>query len=184
MEDSAIIELYWRRDEEAVARTREAYGPRLRRLAENIVKSPEDAEECENDTYLRAWEHIPPQRPARFFPWLAKVCRNLALGRLERAGAEKRTAALTEWTAELDACVPDPLADRVFEARELGRTLSAFLRTLPETDRALFARRYFLCESLREAAAALGLSESKAKSSLFRSRNNLRSYLEKEGFSL
>ncbi len=184
MEDGAILELFRQRDEAALAETRAKYGPRLRRLAANILRSAEDAEECESDVYLRAWEAIPPARPVHFSAWLMKLCRNEALRRLERAGAEKRRADLTEWTAELEACIPDAAAERAFEARELGELLSAFLRTLPEESRAVFVRRYFLCESVKEVAAALGLSESKVKSSLFRARNRLRDYLEKEGIAL
>ena len=181
MEDEAILTLFRQRDEAAVRETRAKYGPRLRRLARSIVQNEEDAEECESDVYLRAWESIPPERPVYFYAWLAKLCRNEALHRLEKAGAEKRRAALVEWTAELEACIPDTAAERALEARELGALLSAFLRTLPEESRALFVRRYFLCESVREVADALGLSESKVKSSLFRARGKLRVYLEKEG---
>ena len=107
MEDNQIIELFFRRDETALTHTKERYGSRLRALAFRILGSNEDAEECENDTYLKAWESIPPQNPRYFFAYLAKICRNTALHRAEKANAQKRNAVVVELTNELAECLPD-----------------------------------------------------------------------------
>ena len=181
MEDERIIELYWSRDEDAIAQTKQSYGARLRGLAYNILHNREDAEESENDTYLKTWESIPPQRPRYFFAFLARICRNLSIHRLSRNTAAKRSAEVTAMTEELAACIPDPGAERRFDEVELGDLLSRFLRTLSPESRAIFIRRYVLAEPVGDIARVTGASESKVHSVLFRARNRLRAYLEKEG---
>ena len=183
MEDEQIIALYLQRDETAIDRTKERYGARLRSLAYGILGNYEDAEESENDTYLKAWDSIPPQHPQYFYAFLAKICRNLALHRLDWRGAEKRSATVVELSWELELCIPDAAAERSFEAQEIGALLSAFLKGEPKQSRVIFLRRYALAESVQEIARALGVSESKVKSALFRTRNRLRRYLEQEGIT-
>ncbi len=180
-EDLEIIEGLWRRDEAALAALRARYGARLRRLAFGILRSEEDAEECESDACLKAWETIPPRRPSQLFAYLATLCRFSALHRLEKQTAAKRSAELVALTAELEACIPDGAAERAPEALALGSLLSDFLRTLNAESRRIFLRRYFYAEEVREIAEGLGFSEGKVKSSLHRSRKKLRAYLEKEG---
>lgn len=180
MEDSKIIERYFQRDETAISDTKECYGERLRAVAFRILQNKQDAEECENDTYLKAWESIPPHRPRYFFAYLAKICRNTALHILEKLNAEKRQAVMVELTAELSECLPDQKSTETVSTRELGEIISTFLETISQENRIIFVRRYFLTESVSEIALALGVSQSKVKSSLFRTRNKLREALTKE----
>ena len=180
MEDSKIIERYFQRDETAISDTKECYGERLRAVAFRILQNKQDAEECENDTYLKAWESIPPHRPRYFFAYLAKICRNTALHMLEKSNAEKRQAVMVELTAELSECLPDQKSTEAVSTRELGEIISTFLATISQENRIIFVRRYFLTESVSEIALALGVSQSKVKSSLFRTRNKLREALTKE----
>lgn len=184
MDDAAIIELYWSRDEQAVAQTRQRYGRRLLRIAFNILKNREDAEESENDTYFKTWNAIPPQRPTYFFAFLARICRNAAFDRLDWNNVGKRSAELVPLTEELEQCMPDPLAEREYEEVEMADLIGRFLLSVSEESRVIFVRRYGFAESVRDISRALGVSESKVKSSLFQSRNRLRAFLEKEGVSV
>ena len=182
MEDSKIIELYHKRDENAIAQTKEKYGMLLRSLAFRILSNSEDAEECENDTYLKAWRSIPPQQPTYLFAYLSRICRNNALHKLERSQAEKRCAVVVELSDELAACLPDDRSLQETEERELAEMISTFLRTLSQQNRMIFVRRYYLSEPVTDIAEALKVSESKVKSSLFRTRNKLKDYLTKEEY--
>ena len=184
MEDARIIELYFARDEAAIEQTRISYGHKLRSLARRILADDRDAQECENDTYLKTWTSIPPNRPTHFFAYLAKICRNAALSLLEYRGAAKRSAQVVELTDEMQQCIPDRLAEQAFEPEEIGKLLNAFLRDQSEDNRRIFVRRYFSGESVAEIAQALGFSESKVKSALLRTREKLRIVLEKEGVKL
>lgn len=184
MEDSSIVELYWERDERAVDATAEKYGEKLFHLAENMLHAREDAEECVNDTYLRTWNSIPTNRPDRFFAYLAKICRNLALNRIEHMNAKKRAADVMEFSAELEMCIPDPSDGRRVDSEEIGKALSDFLRTLPKQQRLIFMRRYWYSESVKAIAQRYGISESKVKTTLFRTRTRLRKYLEREDITL
>ncbi len=180
MEDNKIIELFFKRDENAVKQTKESYGKQLYALAFRILQSKEDAEECESDTYLKAWNSIPPQKPNHLFAYLAKICRNNALNMAEKASTEKRNAVIVELTKELSDCLPDNSTLEKAAEKELGETISEFLRTVSTDNRIIFIRRYFLSETISDISKALSLSESKVKSSLFRTRNKLRDYLSKE----
>ena len=180
MDDNKIIELYWRRDENAVSQTKAIYGEKLKALAFRILHSSEDAEECENDTYLKAWDSIPPQKPQYFFAYLAKICRNTALNMLEKQKAEKRSAVIVELSDELWECLPDRHSLEEIAEQELSEIISTFLKTVSKENRIIFVRRYFLSETISDISKALSISESKVKSSLFRTRNKLRDYLSKE----
>ncbi|MDO4315966.1 MAG: RNA polymerase sigma factor [Oscillospiraceae bacterium] len=184
MEDQQIIELFWNRDDGAIPAAQEKYGGRLLRLAERLAGSREDGEECVNDTFLNAWNAIPPERPRLLFAWLAKVCRNLAFDRLDWKKAEKRSGEVVALTAELESCVPDGLREREAAGRELGELLTAFLETQPETARLVFLRRYWYGDSIREIGERYGYGESKVKVTLLRTRERLRAYLEKEGITV
>ena len=177
--DEALLELYFARSEEAVAATRAVYGPYCRAIALGILGSEEDAEECLSDVWLRAWNNLPPQRPACFKGWLAAVTRNQAIT-LYRARS-RRPAQVEEAALELaQALTHGPEED--FAAKELGEALSAFLSQQPETNRGVFLRRYWYGDTVEDTARWAGWSVSKTKSALFRMRNKLRAYLEKEGF--
>lgn len=180
LSDEQILNLYWARDDAAIHETDEKYGGQLQRLADRMLRAKEDAEECVNDTYLGAWNSIPPQRPGQFFAFLAKLCRNLACNKLDWLNAAKRKAELAPLTDELAQCIPDSAADRERDAKELGAALNSFLRTLPQETRVIFMRRYWFMDSVKEIAERYKLGESKVKTTLFRTRQKLREYLEKE----
>ena len=184
LNDEQILELYWARDDAAIHETSGKYGAQLTRLADRMLRAKEDAEECVNDTYLGAWNSIPPTRPQYFFAYLAKLCRNVICNKLDRMNAQKRHAELLPLTDELAQCVPDPVAERVCDARELGEALNTFLHALPQEQRVIFLRRYWYSESVKEIADRYGMGESKVKTTLFRVRQKLRTYLEKEEIAI
>ena len=184
MEDEQIIELYFRRDQDAIVQTELAHGAKLNALANRILMNHEDAQECVSDTYMKAWETIPPTRPSYFYAYLAKICRFLCFGRLDWKNAAKRKAELVELTTEMELCIPDLSRERQLEAQELGRLLNEFLGTLNEESRNIFMRRYWFADSVAEIAQRYRIGESKVKTRLFRARNQLRSFLEKEGYAL
>lgn len=184
MEDQQIIGLFWSRDDGAIHAAQEKYGIRLLRLAERLTGSREDGEECVNDTFLSAWNAIPPERPRLLFAWLARVCRNLAFDRLDWKKAEKRHGEAVALTAELEACVPDRLRERETADRELAELLTRFLESQPEAARLMFLRRYWYGDSIREIGERYGYGESKVKVTLLRTRNRLRDYLEREGITV
>ena len=181
MEDSKILDLFFARDEVAIRCTQEAYGRRLHTLADSIVRNDQDAEESVSDTYLRAWNTIPPRRPGHFFAYLAKICRHFALDRLDWKNAAKRKAEVVSLTQEMEMCIPDGSRDRELEAKELGQLLDEFLRTLSEENQMVFLRRYWYVDSIAEIAARYGISESAVNMRLNRTRGKLRAYLAKEG---
>ena len=143
MDDSKIIELFFARNEDAIKHTDNTYGRRLFVLADNIVRNDQDAEESVSDTYMKAWDTIPPKKPMHLFAYLAKICRNFALKKLDWKAAAKRNAEVVSLTQEMETCIPDTSRDAEVEARELGRILDTFLRTLPEENQMVFLRRYW-----------------------------------------
>lgn len=184
MDDSEILELFFARDEDAIRHTHDTYGRRLFTLADNIVRNDEDAEESVNDTYLKAWETIPPKKPVYFFAYLAKICRNFALKKLDWKNAAKRSAEVVSLTQEMEGCIPDSSRDRELEAKELGRILDSFLRTLSEDNQMVFLRRYWYVDTIAEIAVRYGISESAVLMRLNRTRSKLAVYLEKEGIKV
>ena len=182
MEDLHIIELYFSRDEQAIRHTADKYGPYCTAVSMSILHSEPDAEECVNDTYLRAWNSIPPERPSCLSAWLARVARNAALDRIRYNAAACRSSALTEAFEELEpwliAAEGDP--QRELDAKDLRRVLNSFLRAQSPEARRFFLRRYWYGESVQEIAQASGVKESKVKTSLFRTRERLRKELERE----
>lgn len=184
MEDEQIIELYFRRDQDAIVQTELAHGAKLNALANRILMNHEDAQECVSDTYMKAWETIPPTRPSYFYAYLAKICRFLCFGRLDWNNAAKRKAEIVELSAEMELCIPDQSRERQAESRELAQLLNEFLGTLPEESRKIFLRRYWYADSITEIAQRYQMGESKVKTRLFRTRNALRSFLEKEGITV
>ena len=179
MNDHNIIELFFARDEAAIGHTQDKYGTRLFTTASNILRNDQDAEESVSDTYLRAWETIPPQRPRYFFAWLAKICRNFALKKLDWNNAAKRKAEVITLTQELELCIPDRA--QAIDNLELGQILDAFLRTLTPDNRLVFLRRYWYGDPISVIAARYDLSESAVNMRLNRTRAKLRAHLEKEG---
>ena len=182
MEDHKIIDLYWARSQQAIVESDQKYGPYCRAIALGILAMREDAEECVNDTWLRAWDSIPPQRPARLSAFLGRIARNLALDRYDYNHAAKRSGPFDQLLSELSECIPCPRDD--FAQLELTQILNQFLRSLPEGRRNLFLRRYWYCESIEELGKRYRMTQSAVKSSLFRTRNKLKAYLEKEGVGI
>lgn len=183
MEDGQILDLYFQRDEEAIRQTEASYGGKLYNLSYRILWSREDAEESVSDTYLKAWENIPPTRPTFFYAYLAKICRFLSLGKLDWNNAAKRKAEVVELSQELENCIPDASRDAQLASQELGELLNAFLGTLSEENRQLFMRRYWYADSIAELSQRFGLGQSNVKTRLLRTRSALRSFLEKEGIT-
>ena len=181
MDDTAIIELFWAKNQDAIAETDKAYGRRLHGIAQRIVLVREDAQECVSDTYYKAWETIPPTRPQHLFAYLAKICRNAALGMLDWKNAVKRKAEVVSLTTEMESCIPDSRRDAVLEEKELGRILSSFLRTLSTENRMIFLRRYWYVDTVAEIADRYGLTEGAVMTRLSRTRSKLANYLAKEG---
>lgn len=181
MDDRKIIELYFARDEDAIRHTDDTYGRRLFSLADRILNNDADAQESVSDTYLKAWETIPPQKPRYFFAYLAKICRHFALGKLDWNRAAKRNAEVVSLSQEMEQCIPDGGTVRQMESRELGMILDAFLRTLSAENRMVFLRRYWYADTIAEIAVRYGISESAVLMRLSRTRARLSAYLEKEG---
>ena len=183
MEDSAIIDLYWAREERALSETDTKYGGCCRSIAHNILRNREDTEECVSDTWLHAWNAMPPQRPSILSSFLGRITRNLSFDRCRRQNAEKRGGgALPLALDELSECVPAPgRVEHTLEERELAEAIDRFLRTLPERECSMFLRRYWYVDSVQSIAARYAIKENTAKSILFRTREKLRRYLAGEG---
>lgn len=186
MEDEAIYELYFQRNEEAIIKTHEKYGAWCGGVAMRILNRPEDAEECLADTYLRTWNSIPPQKPRSFCAWLGRITRNLALSRYRKYNAEKRGGGQTVLVLEeLSDCVSGTeTAESAVEAKAVAAVINQFLEALPEHHRMIFLRRYWHMASVAEIAKAYGLTEGQVTSSLFRSRKKLKTLLLQEGIGL
>lgn len=184
MTDAQIIALFWARDEDAIKETDAVYGRRLHAISNNILHSSEDAEESVSDTYMRAWETIPPQKPNYFFAYLAKICRNFSLGRLEWKSASKRNGDVVSLTKEMEQCIPDRSHERKLESEEIGRVLNRFLDSISPQSRLIFMRRYWYTDSIQEIADRYSITQSKVKTQLHRTRNRLRLFLESEGIYL
>ena len=184
MDDSKIIELFFARNEDAIKHMDDTYGQRLFHLADNIVHNDQDAEESVNDTYMKAWDTIPPQRPEHFFAYIAKICRNFALKRIDWQKAKKRNAEVVTLTQEMENCIPDTYRDMEADERELGRILDAFLRTLTPENQMVFLRRYWYVDTIAEIAVRYGISESAVQMRLNRTRSKLAMYLAKEGIKV
>lgn len=186
MDDPAIVDLYLQRDETAIRETTEKYGRRLRSLAYGIVEDLHTAEECENDTYMEAWNAIPPHEPRHYlYAFLARITRHIALNFCRDRSRLKRSAHICQLTTEMEQCIPAPDdAPCRLERAELARAINGFLATLESEKRDIFLRRYWFLDSISAISKSYGYSESKIKSLLLRSRNKLRAYLQKEGYIL
>lgn len=186
MDDTSIVELYLSRSEKAINETQKKYGDFLRNLAFNIVKDHQTAEECENDTYLQAWDSIPPHEPKSYlFAFLARITRNLSLNCCRNRNRLKRNAFICELSAEMEQCIPAPddVACRIDEIA-FGKALNGFLSIQSPQKRIVFLRRYWYLDSISTIAKRYGLRESTVKTMLFRIRKNFKKYLEQEGYIL
>lgn len=182
MEDSQIIALYFRRSEQAIQETDNKYGRYCFQIANRILESPEDGEECVSDTYLTAWKSIPPNRPIRLAPFLGKITRHIALDRWRRRSAGKRGGGEVQLALEeLEECIPGKdTPEDALRRKEFRDGLNRFLTTLPEQERMIFVSRYWYLRSIREISQGTGLSEGSIKTRLFRTRSKLRTFLSEE----
>ncbi|MBO5176148.1 MAG: RNA polymerase sigma factor [Lachnospiraceae bacterium] len=186
MEDKSIIQLFFERSETAIAETAAKYGKLCHTIAYNILYNEEDSEECVNDTYMKAWEVIPPQIPDKLAAFLGKITRNLAISRYRHNSSKKRGGGqMALALEELEECIPDKnsteqaISDKLFLER-----MNAFLEQLPAEKRKVFMQRYWYLRPISEIAEEFSMSESKVKMMLHRTRNTLKEVLEKEGIIL
>lgn len=186
MEDEKIVQLYWDRDEQAIPETSGKYGNYCMSIARNILGSAEDAEEYVNDTYLHAWNAMPPHRPGMLSTFLGKLARNLSLNRYQHNTAEKRgggqSAAVLDELGELVSGGDEP--EQACDRRELIEAINAFLDALPRDKRRIFVCRYWYFDSVSEIAARFGITENRVSVTLSRLRRKMHDYLSERGFML
>ena len=181
MEDRAIVDLYWAREERAISETDIKYGRMLSGLSYSLLSSREDSEECLNDTYIAAWNSMPSARPDSLGAFLSKIIRRLSIDRYRHNHRQKRDGGVELLLDELSECIPDTCSVTAeYDNGRLRDVLNDFIRALSPEKQAAFIRRYFYSESPDTIARALGITESKLKSMLFRIRNELKKILEKE----
>jgi len=184
VDDNEIIDLLFQRQEHALDETKRKYGQRLFRTAMNILHSHEDAEETVSDTLLKAWQTIPPTRPTMLGAFLAKISRNLAINKWKAKSAARRGGGEAPlMLSELEGCIPSnaQAPEKVYEEEQVAAAINACLGTMDQTARMAFVLRYFHGESILSICTRFNISESNAKSLLFRARKKLKSHLEKEG---
>lgn len=186
MNDEKIVDLYWERTETAIDETAKIYGNYLFTIANNILRNTEDAKECVNDTYLKAWNNIPPVRPAIFQAFLGKITRNLSLNKYKEQRVKKRGGGEADLIySELEDCISSKNSvEGEYEKGLVTKAINSFLISLRTENRVVFVRRYWYADSVRVIADRLQMSESKVKSMLFRTRKALKTYLENEGVIL
>ncbi len=183
MDDERIVELYWQKNESAISESKAKYGNYCYSIAYNILKNNEDAEECENDTYLEAWKTIPPQKPKVLSAYLGAITRQKSIDKWRMKTANKRGGGQIQFSLEeLENCISNEntITDELV-AEELAQKISEFLRTLPKNECNIFVRRYWYFDSITEICKRYGYGQSKVKMVLKRTREKLISYLEKEG---
>lgn len=187
MDDSRIVDLFLSRSESAISETAQKYGTRLRRIADQILNDAPSSEECENDTYLQAWDLIPPNEPRSYlFSFLGKITRHLAIDMCRKRSSDKRSALFCELTNEIAACIPsrDESVEDSLEADELSRMIGVFLDKHSDDQQKVFVRRYWFFDTVPEISKQYGFTQSKVKMMLSRMRTELHDYLEKEGYSI
>lgn len=186
MEDKQIIDLFWNRSQNAISETAKKYEKYCYYIAFNILHSREDSEECVNDTYLKAWENIPPQRPEKLSVFLGKITRNLSINRFKHKTAKKRgEGQYVIALEELQECIPSMTSvEKDMEEKALVDVFNRFLEGLPIEKRKIFMRRYWYFSQVKDIASEYSMSESKVKMSLMRTRGELKEFLEKEGVVL
>lgn len=183
MEDKQIIDLYWKRSEQAISETDTKYGPYCYKIAYNILSNKEDSEESVYDTYMDAWNAMPPHRPTLLACFLGKITRRISIDRWRGQTAAKRGGNEIDLALEeLEYCAADShTVEQAYERKQLALVFNRFLGSLPETQRRVFLCRYWYLDSISDIANYYGFSDSKVTSMLHRTRKKLRAVLEKEG---
>lgn len=186
MQDEQIVSLYWDRDQRAIAETQTKYGAYLTKIAMNILADRQDSEESVNDTYLAAWNSMPPQKPPVLSVYLSRLTRRISIDIFRRRSARKRIGSQYALSlSELDEAIPGgPTPEEEVETAQLAEVINRFLRTLSAEERNTFLGRYYYMDPLKEVAAYCGMGEAKAKSMLYRTRQKLKTWLEKEGYTV
>ncbi len=185
MEDNEIIELYFERSEKALKETQCRYGAYCLRVAYNILRSREDSEECVNDTWLRAWHSIPPERPLSLGAFLFRITRNISISLLRKRTAKKRNRSEAYVCIdELSECIPDSKSSSVSENAEIKDALNWFIASLNDETARIFIFRYWYVMSIKEISGQLSMSEGAVKMSLYRTREKLKIFLQEEGISI
>lgn len=184
MEDTRIVDLYLKRDEQAIRETSEKYGAQLQSLAYHVTEDRESAEECLNDAYLKAWQSIPPNEPREYlFPYMAKIVRQVSFDAVRYRNRKKRSAQMTELTGELEETVGGiETPESETEARTLMEEVSKYLKSLPKKRRVMFVRRYYYLDPISEIAEDYGVKEANVRLTLYRVRNGLKQHLKDAGF--
>lgn len=184
MEDAQIVTLYWQRDESAISETDSKYGRFLTKIACNILNNMEDSLESVNDTYLAAWNTMPPQKPDSLRAYLAQIARRISIDLFRYRTRQKRQGSEYALSlTELEECISGGnTTEEAVDAQLLSEAIARYLRTLPELSRRAFLGRYYFLDPLKEVADYCGMSESKAKSLLYLIRLGLKDYLAKEGY--
>lgn len=186
MEDHDIVELFLARNEDAISKTAEKYGPRIRQIAYGVLGNHESAEECENDTYQKAWESIPPNDPrAHLFSYLGRIVRNIALNRLKAEESQKRNAIQCELTREMKESIPASVNTEADVLRgELIKIIESYLDKCSELQRKVFVRRYWYWDSISAISRRYGISQASVKTMLFRMRKDLKKHLVQGGYGI
>ena len=186
MDDHTIVQMYWRRDTNAIRETSKKYGKYCLVIARNILENNEDAEECVNDTYLNTWNSIPPNRPDRLSTYLGKIVRNLSFNLYKKNRTKKRgTGQITLVLDELSDVIADPSKpEEEWNCRLLSETINDFLSELPADKRDIFVCRYWYADSITDISRRFKMTENSVSVSLNRMRNQLKQYLAERGFEL
>lgn len=184
MEDQAIVQLYWDRDESAISESSKKYGVYCASIAHNILHSDSDAEECVNDTWLHAWDAMPPHRPSVLSTFLGKITRRLSFDRYKKLHRKKRGGGQMDIVLdELAECVSGhDDTERQWDEKELAEEIKHFLLDLSEEKRTLFVLRYWYASSISDIAHRLGMSENNVSVALGRMRDKLKTHLVERGF--
>ena len=184
MEDKTIVQLFWKRSEQAIEALDQKYGIFLFRIAMNLLSNKQDSEECVNDTYLQTWNSIPEARPDSLKLYTGRIARNLALNRIKHNTAQKRGQHVTDMLSELSECIPSPSAipGIEYEQELLRKTIAAYVAELDDLNRCIFVRRYWMGESVGAIARLAGISENAVSTRLYRMRADLKQALEIAGY--
>lgn len=185
MEDIDIINLYLKRDESAIAETSKKYGGLCLCIAKNVLTAAQDAEECVNDTYLTAWNSIPPHKPIKLGAWLGRVVRNIAINLWNKNHCQKRYSGMDAILSELEECIPSPkTVESELDGEELTRFIDDWLDSLEPSDKMTFVKRYWYGESVKSIGKELNINPARIADKMLRLRKNLKAKLEKEGYSI
>lgn len=182
MDDKQILDLLWERSERAIQALMSRFGALLNRICMNILGDPQDAQECVNDTYMAIWNAIPPKRPEPLSPFVCRTGKNIALNRLRSNTAKKRNSQYNLSLEELEPYLGTAALDDTVSAQQLGRLIERFLESIKTNNRMIFLRRYWFGDSVKDIAVQMGMTENAVSVRLSRTREQLRAYLQNEGY--